>query len=74
MTIYKQFPQLVDYKLLSSVQNVFPDFQFEELIPCITAEKDSDSFVHAEIFDLLNALLDFNEFSSFTHLIREEKM
>ena len=65
MSIYKQFAQLIEDKLLSSVQKVFPDFQFEELTPCVTAKKGLDSFVHAEIFDLLNAILDFNEFRSF---------
>lgn len=63
MGIYQQYVQLIEDHLLKSVGAEFPDFQFEELIPFLKSNGDS-SMVYSEVFELLNAVLDFTEFRS----------
>ena len=61
MNIYNKYFELIENKLLSKVHEQFPDFLFEELIPVITANNDQD-MIHDDVFELLSATLDFNEF------------
>jgi len=61
MNIYNKYVELIENKLLSKVHEQFPDFLFEELIPVITANNDQD-MIHDDVFELLSATLDFNEF------------
>ena len=64
MKIYQQYVQLIEEKLLNQVQKKIPDFDFEELIPVIQKNKGYENLEHADVFEMLNAALDFNEFRS----------
>ncbi|EAY05393.1 hypothetical protein TVAG_131270 [Trichomonas vaginalis G3] len=61
MKIYKQYAELIEKTLLAKVSKLFPDFSFDELIPLIKNHKEED-IAHADVFELLTATLDFNEF------------
>lgn len=62
MQIYNQYVQLVEEHLVQKVEQLVPNFDFEELIPVIQENKDSDDFRFSDVFEFLNAALDFNEF------------
>jgi hypothetical protein len=52
----------VEDRLLTKAREVNPAFDFDELLPVILAHKDDDDFAFANVFEILNAALDFNEF------------
>jgi hypothetical protein len=62
MNIYQEYVQSVEDKLLTKVREVNPGFDFEELIPVILAHKNDEGFAYANVFEILNAALDFEEF------------
>ena len=64
MQIYQKYVEMIEANLLSKVQEVEPGFDFDELIPVIQKNKDSEDFAHATVFEFLNAAIDFNEFRS----------
>lgn len=64
MQIYQKYVDMIEKNLLSKVQEVEPNFQFDELIPLIKENKDGEDFAHATVFEFLNAAIDFNEFRS----------
>lgn len=63
MGIYRQYVKLVEDHLLSKLSTEFPDFQFEELIPVIK-KYDRTNLEYADVFEVLTAVLDFEEFRS----------
>jgi hypothetical protein len=62
MMVHRQYVALVEAKLLQKVQETAPDFDFEELLPIVLAHKSGDALAFAEVFEILNAAIDFNEF------------
>jgi len=62
MRIYKEYVALVEGKLLQKVRASLPDFDFEELIPVVRQHKSDEGFQFANVFEILNAAIDFNEF------------
>ena len=64
MQIYQKYVDMIEKNLLSKVQEVEPNFEFDELIPLIKENKDGEDFAHATVFEFLNAAIDFNEFRS----------
>ena len=61
MSIYKKYVELIEKELLAKVLKIFPDFSFDELIPIIK-NRNKDALEHADVFELLSATLDFQEF------------
>ena len=62
MKVYQNYIDLIETKLLSQVQKAIPDFNFDELLPVIQQHKGSEDFVHADVFEMLEAVLDFQQF------------
>jgi hypothetical protein len=62
MKIYKEYVALVESKLLQKVHKTDPTFDFDELLPIIRAHKSGEDFAFANVFEILNATIDFNEF------------
>jgi hypothetical protein len=62
MNIYKEYVELVESKLLQKVQELEPTFDFEELLPIIQAHKNGEELAFANVFEILNAAIDFQEF------------
>jgi hypothetical protein len=62
MTIYKEYVALVEGRVLQRVQETIPDFDFEDLIPVIRQHRGDDGFMFANVFEMLNAAIDFTEF------------
>ena len=64
MKIYHEYVEMIEKNLLSKVQEQIPSFQFDELIPIIQKHKNDESFEHWNVFEFLNAAIDFDEFRS----------
>ncbi|OHS96313.1 hypothetical protein TRFO_37531 [Tritrichomonas foetus] len=64
MKIYNSYVALIEEKLVKKVEENVPNFEFEELLPVLKQNKNSDDFRFADVFEFLNAALDFNEFRS----------
>jgi hypothetical protein len=62
MNIYKEYVALVESKLLQKVQDCDPTFNFEDLLPVIQAHKSGENLAFANVFEILNAAIDFQEF------------
>ena len=62
MQLYNQYVGIIEDHLVKKVEEVVPNFDFEELIPVIKNNKNSDDFRYSDVFEFLNAALDFNEF------------
>jgi predicted house-cleaning noncanonical NTP pyrophosphatase (MazG superfamily) len=62
MAIYREYVALVEAKLQQKVQETAPDFDFEELLPIVLAHKSGEELAFAEVFEILNATIDFAEF------------
>jgi hypothetical protein len=62
MVAYREYVALVEAQLLQKVQETAPDFDFEELLPIVLAHKSGEQLAFAEVFEILNAAVDFNEF------------
>lgn len=61
MSVYQKYVQLIEDTLLSKVLKIFPDFTFDELIPIIKS-RNKESIAHADVFELLSATLNFEDF------------
>jgi hypothetical protein len=62
MNIYQEYVALVESKLLQKVQESEPTFNFEDLLPVIEAHKSGEDLAFANVFEILNAAIDFQEF------------
>jgi hypothetical protein len=62
MKIYQEYVQSVEDRLLTRAREVNPAFDFDELLPVILEHKDDVDFAFANVFEVLNAALDFAEF------------
>lgn len=61
MNIYTEYINMIEKKLLSKVTKLFPDFNFEELVPIIK-NYNSEDFVHADVLEILSAMSNFESF------------
>jgi hypothetical protein len=62
MNVYQEYVHSIEDRLLTKARAVTPAFDFDELLPVILAHKEDADFLFANVFEILNAALDFNEF------------
>lgn len=62
MKIYQEYVQMIEQNLINKVQEQEKDFDFEELLPVLTQHKNDEGFEYANVFEFLNAAVDFTEF------------
>ena len=62
MKIYQDYAKMIEEKLVKKVEKVVPNFEFDELLPVLKDNKNTDNFMYSDVFEFLNAALDFNEF------------